>query len=779
MRGIVACFRRLSRDALFSVVNIGGLSVGMAAALLIMAWVYNQWSYDRFFAKDKYLYKLWCYDQEEGNFDAVSTEIGPAILDEVAGIINISRYGESEIPFSYNTDRELKFSLEGRHAVAATVDTCFLRMFGFKLLRGDLATVFADPFSMVVTQRIAQNIFGDQDPMGQTVPVFQGAINLKITGVLADLPPNTAFRFDLLVPYKTFSLSSGWYGRSRNNLTFVELAPHVDVKEVDASIREIISKHTGGHSRTQTYLQHISEWHLYSEFDRGISVGGRIKTLRMYGWIALLIMTIACINFMNLTTAQSAKRAKEAQLLKVIGLTRFKLIISSLRESMLLTVLAGLLALLWVSMALPLFHAIVGEQFHLALGKVGFWIAWGLFTGLTGLLAGSYPSLCFGGGLRLVSLRKILIVMQFSFAVILITATTVIQRQLQYAREREVGYNPTRLISVEVNDHSRPTCGQVRCELLTTGVAESVSINFGSMVGSESRVTAFEYLRWRGMDPENAVVFERNYAMQDWAATAGLQLVKGRDIDIANHPGDSTAMLLNETAVRVMGLHDPIGEVILGGGGIEYRVVGVIGDFVLESPYDPVRPMVIEGPARGAFNHLIIKLSADGSFAERMEQANKIFERYNNGETMNYKIIEEVYQYRFDPEKRIGSLVGWFAALAVFISCLGLFGLSAYMAEDRRKEIGIRKAHGATILNMVSLLSGEFLGLVSLSLAIGLPTAWWVMNRWLSGYAYRTRIPWWLLVGVAALTLGIAVATVSFHAVRAARANPIKSIKVE
>ncbi|MCL1973354.1 MAG: ABC transporter permease, partial [Bacteroidetes bacterium] len=567
MRGIVAFLRRLSRDGLFSVVNIGGLSIGMAATLLIMLWVYNQWSFDRFFAKDKFLYKLWCYDQEEGNFDAVSTEIGPALLDEVAGISNISRYGESEVPFSFSAEGELQFSLNSRHAVAATVDTCFLRMFSFKLLRGDLATVFADPFSMVVTLGLARRIFGDEDPMGQTVSVYHGAINLKVTGVLADLPPNTAFRFDLLVPYKTFSLSSGWYGRSRNNLTFVELASHAEVKEVDASIREIISQHTGGHSRTRTYLQHISKWHLYNEFDRGLSVGGRIKTLRMYGWIALLILTIACINFMNLTTAQSAKRSKEAQVRKVIGLTRVRLIISSLGESMLLTALAGLFALLWVSMALPLFHAIVGDQFHLDFGKVVFWIVWGVFTGLTGLLAGGYPSFCFGRGFSLVSLRKILIVTQFSFAVILITATMVIQRQLHFVYAREVGYNPSRLVSVEVNDHSRPTCEQVRRELLATGVAESVSINFGSMVGSESRVTAFEYLRWRGMDPESTVVFERNYALQDWAQTTGLHLVKGRDIDIVNHPGDSTAMLLNETAVQVMGLEDPIGEMIFGGGG--------------------------------------------------------------------------------------------------------------------------------------------------------------------------------------------------------------------
>ena len=669
--------RNLKHGGVYSAINVGGRAIGMAASIIIMLWVYQQWSFDRFHAKDKYLYKLWCYDETNGNFENVSYSIGPSLLDEYAGFANMSRYSESEVSFTLS---------------------------------------------------------GENDGNG----VF---------------------------------------------------SPGVDAKTVGVSIRDVIAKHTNGNTDTETYLQHISKWHLYNQVDKGVSVGGRIETLRMFSLIAALILVIACINFMNLCTAQSSKYAKEVGVRKVIGARRFSLILRFLGESTLIAFIAGIFTLYLVLVCLPFFNAMVGENLTMNLGHGVFMIAWAIIILITGVLAGSYPSFYLSSflpvkvlkgilkvGNGLVTPRKALIVTQFTFAIVLMASTLVIHRQINYAKARDTGYDKTRLVSFQIDEETRPTRDILRRELLETGVAESVSINFASMFESESKRT--DHLRWRGKDPGLQITFERNYAEADWAKTTGVQIIQGRDIDIREYPADSTAMLLNETAVKIMGFDDPIGETVYE-WNTPYHVVGVVKDFVLESPYDPIRPMVIGGPANGWLNNINVKLSAHRTLAENLEMMEQIYKKYHPGEPINYYIVEDVYARRFDAEQRIGSLVSWFAGLAVFISCLGLFGLSAYMAENRRKEIGIRKVLGASIFDIVSLLSKEFLVLVTISLVIALPVAWWVMNQWLTNYAYRTNIPWWLLAAVAALTIGISLLTVSWQAIRAAMANPVKAIKSE
>ena len=784
--------RNLRRGGIYSVINIGGLAIGMAATIIIMLWVYNQWSYDRFHAKDKYLYKVWCHNEVDGNFDKVSTLIGPSLLDEYAGFANMTRYMEIELPLMSDgeDDVHLSFSVESSRAVVATVDTGFLRMFSFPLLRGNASTVLSDPYSVVITQNFSRRLFGENDPMDKTI-LMNGNVNFKVAGILADLPDNTNFGFDVLVPFKWLSieldLSDTWWNKS-NFYTYVELSHRVDAKTAGASVRDVISKHTDGRHVTETFLQHISGWHLYSNFDRGIPVGGRIETLRMIGLIALLILVIACINFMNITTAQSSKYAKEVGVRKIIGARRLSLILRFLGESVMIAAFAGVCALYLVLICLPFFNAMVGENLTMNAGNGVFWIVWAIFVVITGIFAGSYPSFylssflplkvlkgVFNRGRSLITPRKILIVTQFTFAAILITATLVVHRQIQYAKARQTGYDRERLVNIMITDRTRATRELIRRELLETGVAESVSVNFASMTESESKLTD---MRWRGKDPERQIVIERNYAEADWAKTTGVQIVQGRDIDVRAYPTDSTAMLLNESAVKAMGFDDPIGEIVYE-WGVTYHVVGVVKDFVLESPFDPIRPMAIGGPANGWHNNINIKLSAGGSLAEKLGQVEMIHRKFNPDDPFIYSIADEAYARRFDREQRISSLVTWFAALAVFISCLGLFGLSAYMAENRRKEIGIRKVLGASIFNIVSLLSKEFLVLVSISLAIALPVAWWAMNQWLMGYAYRTDIPWWLLVAVAVLTIAIALGTVSVQAIKAATENPVKAIKSE
>jgi ABC-type antimicrobial peptide transport system permease subunit len=705
----------------------------------------------------------------------------------------MTRYNEAEFPFRLGGEdgAHSVFSTGGNMntIVAAPVDTGFLNMFSFPLVRGDASTALIDPYSIVITQRAAQRLFGDKNPMGETILV-NDIINFKITGILADLPDNTGFRFDVLVPFKRSGADESWYHPSgKDTRTYVELLPGVDVKTVSANIRDIIAKHTGGRVTTETYLQHISKWHLYNQFERGVSVGGRIETLRMFTLIALMILVIACINFMNLCTAQSSKYAKEVGVRKVIGARRSSLIFRFLGESTLIAAIAGIFALYILLICLPFFNAMVGENLNMNLGNGFFWIVLPVSILITGIVAGSYPAFylssflpvkvlkgIFKVGNGFITPRKVLIVTQFTFAIILITSTLVIHRQIRYAKTRDIGYDKSRLVSFQINDKTRPYRELIRRELLETGVAESVSINFGSMDKSESRY--MDHVRWRNKDPESQIVIERNYAEADWAKTTGVQIIQGRDIDIRVYPTDSTAVLLNEAAVKIMRFDDPIGETVYE-WDTPYHVVGVVKDFVIESPFDPIRPMIIGGPANGWFNNINVKLSVHGSLSENLERMEQIYKKYASGEPLLYTIVEDVYARRFDKEQRMGLLVTWFAALAVFISCLGLFGLSAYMAENRRKEIGIRKVMGASIFDIVSLLSKEFLILVAVSLVIALPVAWWAMNEWLSNYAYRTDIPWWLFVVVGCMCLGIALFTVGFQAIKAATANPVEAIKSE
>ena len=657
--------RNLWRGGIYSAINIGGLAIGMAATIIIMLWVYHQWSFDRFHAKDKHLYKLWCYDETHGNFENVSYSIGPSLLDEYAGFANMSRYSETEVAFRINSDDDDNgiFSTGNNNVIAAAVDTGFLNMFSLPLLHGDPSTALVDPYSIVLTQNAARRLFGEKDPMGETFTAFQ-VLNFKVTGILADLPDNTGFNFEILIPYNRTGADDSWFYPSGNasfgNRTFVELAPGVDVKTVSANIRDIVAKHTDGRVLTETYLQPISKWHLYSKVEKGVSVGGRIEMLRMFTLIALMILVIACINFMNLCTAQSSKYAKEVGVRKVIGARRYSLILRFLGESTLIAAIAGVFALYIVLVCLPFFNAMVGEKLNMNLGNGFFWIALPVSILITGILAGSYPAFFLSSflpvkvlkgiakaGSGFVTPRKLLIVAQFTIAIALMTSTLVIHRQIQFAKARDMGYDKSRLVCLKIPNQLRNTTELLCRKLIESGVVESASINFASMFESEDRRT--DHLRWKGKDPGSQITFERNYAVADWAKTTGVQIIMGRDIDTYTYPTDSTAMLLNETAVKLMGFDDPIGEIVYE-WNTPYHVVGVVKDFVLESPFDPIRPMVIGGPANGWLNNIHVKLSAHGSFTANFERMEQICREFNPGDPIRYWIVEDVYARRFDKE---------------------------------------------------------------------------------------------------------------------------------
>ena len=772
--------RNLRRGGIYSAINIGGLAIGMAAAILILTWIYHQWSYDRFHAKKKDLYVAYTRTAVEGDllsWDWTPMPLGPALktdYPENAGVARMKYY-----TFLFVND-ETKLNIK-----TGWTDPDFLTMFDFPLLQGSVETALKDPYSVVLTEKAAIRLFGREDPMGKTL-LADNRYPVTVTGVMKDLPKNTNFQFEALGSMDFLKslgvLSESW--NSFNMNTYVELNPNARVDRVNESISGIIHAHDNNSTDTEVFLYPLGKRHLYSKFENGVPVGGLIETLRLYGVIAGLILLIACINFFNLSTARSGKRAKEIGVRKVLGGKRLRLIRLFLGESMVVSFMAGIVALLIALLALPAFSALMGQPLSLNLANGWFWVTGFGFVVFTGLLAGSYPAFYlssfrpskvlkgfFSRKQSAVSSRKVLVVVQFTVACALIISTLVIYRQIRYAQDRESGYTKEQLIYVRLEGDIDKNYELIKQDLLSKGVAVSVTKTYSPM--TQGWGSAWE-VDWRGKDPDARLLFDMFYIDTDFTKTVGATLLKGRDIDIYTYPADSSSMLLNESAVKVMNFDEPIGEIVRTAGR-DWRVVGVVKDFILDSPYETIRPMYIGG-ASGLLLFIHIKLSGQNHTADNLAKAEQIFRQFNPAYPFEYRFVDEEYARKFQLEQKMGSLATWLAGLTIFISCMGLFALVTYMAENRRKEIGVRKVLGASVLSVIFLLSKEFLLLVILSVAVASPIAWWAMKQWLAGFAYRTNIPWWVFVVVGCISLGIALLTVGFQAVKAATANPVKSI---
>jgi len=772
--------RNLQRGGIYSAINIGGLAIGMAAAMLILAWIYHEWSYDRFHAKEKQLYVAYSRIQIEGSLrcsNLTQPILGPTLKADFPGIAGMARMSNAELLFATEVS---VFKIQTGYT-----DKDFLTMFDFQLLHGNRETVLNDPYSVILTEKTADRLFRNNDAMGQTILVGNQHL-MTVAGVMKDLPGNTLFRFEALASVD-FMKVQGLYQEnwsSSSLQTFVELHPNVRLDFMNEAIRGIAQTQTGNQDLPEVFLYPLNRQHLFSRFENGIPAGGMIDNLRMFGVIAGTILCVACINFMNLSTARSQKRAKEVGVRKVMGGKRLTLIGQFLGESMTVSFIAGIIALLLAMMALPSFSTLIGQQLTFNLLNGWFWLAGLGFIVLTGILAGSYPAFYLSAFLPVkvlkgvfktkqsaVSPRKILVVTQFTVACLLIMSTFVIHRQINHAQNRDSGYDKTQLIYTFLEGDIPKNYDLIRQDLLNSGTAVSVSKTMSPMTAGWVKVWTVD---WQGKDPGERIIFDMYYADSDWAKTVGVGIVEGRDIDIYTFPTDSTAMLLNESAVKIMNFDNPVGEIIRTQNR-DWHVVGVVKDFVLGSPYQPVEPMLIGGAA-GWFDVMHIKLNGNHSMKDNLVRAEQVFKQYNPTYPFEYQFIDEEYARKFQAQKKVGTLATLFAGMTIFISCLGLFALVAYMAETRKKEIGIRKVLGASVGNVVILLSKEFLVLVVISVIIASPIAWWAMEKWLADFAYRTDIPWWLFVVVGIISLGIALLTVGFQAVKAAMANPAKAI---
>jgi putative ABC transport system permease protein len=781
--------RNLWRNKSFSTINILGLAIGMAAALLIGLWVQNELSYDSFYDKAGRIYQLYSREQINGSLDVWSRVSSRQAAELKKNYAEVEDAVKFRSVWFLMTQGEKKFNLDG-----AFVDSGFLSVFSLPLLAGNAKTALSGNQGIVLTEHLAKNLFGNEDPMGKSVRIDSGD-NFKVTGVLKDLPGNTEFTFQYLLPW-SYVTRLGWddVGGSwnlTNGVTYVLLRPDASQTVFDAKIRDIVKRHvnTGQGSSRETLTQPIARAHLYSKAENGRLTGGLISMVRLFSLIAVFILLIACINFMNLSTARSQKRAKEVGIRKVVGALKSTLILQFIGESILLAALAFVLALGMVQLSLKPFDQLIEARLQLQLDNGYFWLTSLAFILFTGLVAGSYPAFYLSsfrpvtvlkGAFRnvhaLVTPRKVLVVLQFTFAVVLIISTIIVELQIRYARNRDSGYNQDRLVYTFVQGQVLPHYDLIKHDLLSSGAAVGVTKLFSPITWQMGAVTGYSWPGSREEDKKR--YFSQFESDADFIKTSGTKLVAGRDIDLKTYPTDSTALLLNETAVKAMRLNNPIGAIVRNDRGVDCHVVGVVKDFIIESPYDPIQPMVIQGLST-TYPVVHFRLNPAKTIADDLAKAEKVFKQYNPQYPFDYYFVDESYNAKFKAQQQQGTLGLLFAGLTIFISCLGLFGLASYMAETRTREIGIRKVLGASVAGIAGLMARDFVTLVLISVLIASPIAWYAMHSWLQGFGYRIDIGVWIFLAAGGLAVLIALATVSYQAVKAAMSNPVKSLRSE
>jgi ABC-type antimicrobial peptide transport system permease subunit len=779
---IKIAWRNLLRNKSFSLINISGLAIGMASAALILFWIQNELSYDQFHQNRDRLYqaynravfdgKLWCW----GSTPKIMSK---TLKQDYSAVEQSCRTTSANFLFTLG-DKHL--NLEGNFT-----DPDFLTMFSFPLVAGNPKTALNTINAIVITQKLAKKLFGEQDAMGKVVRI-DSVDHFTVTGVMKDLPNNTRFDFEYLMPWSYLKKTGGddEYWGNNSVQTWVLTKPNVTEDQLNKQVLNITKSHSDQKDQ-EVFMHPAAKWHLYSKFENGKITGGKIESVRLFAVIAAFILLIACINFMNLSTARSEKRAREVGIMKAIGAKKGSIITQFLGESILIAFIAGIIAIVIVQISMSGFNQLTDKQLFVPYGSIYFWLAGLGFVLFTGVIAGSYPAFFLSsfkpvsvlkGSFKKVdaaiSPRKILVIVQFTFAIILIICTILIRDQMQYAQNRDLGYKKDNLVYTMMSGSIDKNFKMIRNELVSSGAAVSVTKTNSPVTQRWSDSWGFD---WKGKDQSQKIDFIMYNTDGDFVKTMGLQIAAGRDIDVNTYPTDSIAILLNEAAVKVTGFKDPIGQIIKRDNH-NLVVVGVIKDFIIESPYQPIKAMIIQGP-KSWFNVVHYKLNPNNTTAENLKRAEAVFKKYNPEYPFEYHFVDDEYSKKFNDEQKVGTLASLFAGLTIFISCLGLFGLAAYMAQNRQKEISVRKVLGASVSNLTGMLSKEFLMLVLISFAIASPIAWWGMHKWLETYTYRITIQIWVFVIAGLVTVIVALATVSFQSVKAALANPIKSLRNE
>ncbi|HLX90293.1 MAG TPA: ABC transporter permease [Puia sp.] len=776
-------FRSLIRNKAFSVINITGLAIGMAGAVIILLWIQNELSYDQFHVNKDRIYEAWnrvSFDGKVMTWNATPKVLARTVERDLPEVEQATRVNwPNRWVFSVG-DRE-QF-LEG-----VQVDPNFLKVFSFPLLEGNPESALNNMNSIVLTEKAAVKLFGKEEAVGKTVRILNQG-NFTVSGVLKNLPNNTSLDFEYLMQWRKANDDAEW--GNNNTHTFVLLKRNASVAAVQAQMKTIKQRYgqDPGFNNWQMFLYPISRWRLYSQFEDGKETGGgRITLVKLFGTIAVFILLIACINFMNLSTAKSEQRAKEVGIRKIVGAQKKLLVVQFLGESILVAFIAGVIAIVIVNLCLPAFNQLTDKTLFIPWDSLDFWLSAVGFILLTGVLAGSYPAFflssfrpakvlkgAFKKANALVTPRKVLVVFQFTIAIILIICTVIVKEQIDYAKDRRTGYEKNSLIYCYLSEDIEKNYSSLKNDLMNSGAALSLTRTSSPLTQDWNGQWG---QKWEGKDPNDKTDFSIFVEDGGLGKTAGLRFVAGRDIDIAQYPADSLAVILNESALKVMKFNNPIGQIIEA-SGLRWHVVGVIKDFILSSPYQPVKPMLIDGP-KGGLAVVHIKLNNKNTTSQNIKVVESIFKKYSPEYLFVNNFVDEEYAAKFADEVRTGTLAALFAGLTILISCLGLFGLATYMAEARIKEIGVRKVLGGSAFNISVLLSKDFLKLVIMSTIIASPVAWSAMQKWLQDYNYRITISWMVFAASGLVAILIALLTISYQAIRAANSDPVKCLRAE
>lgn len=787
-------WRNLVGNKVYSVLNILGLALGMAVALIIGLWVYYQVSYDRFLPGHREAYKVFVRFHDDGGGIGVGGATPRPLADALKKDI-------PEIRYAVQTD------WMGRHILmvgekklytgGASTGADFLKIFQYPLLKGRADAILQEKYSIVLFESTAKALFGAEDPMNKMVRIDNNH-DMKVTGILKDLPGNSSFSFSYLVPFNywesnaDFVKNGGTNWRDYSYQTFVALQPNASRAQVEPKLRAMVQRYNPIDykvSKGEFFLHPMQDWHLYSDFRNGLVNGGFIDYVKMFGLIGLLVLLIACINFTNMSTARSEKRAREVGVRKAIGSQRRDLILQFLIESLVITFIAALIGCLMVLLALPAFNTLTRSAIHFPYTSVIFWCLMLGYVLLTGLLAGSRPAFYLSSfeavrvlkgviqnGRSAALGRKILVVMQFSCSVALIISTIIVYQQVQYARDRPTGYDANRLVTTNVSDDLNRNYVALKNEILRTGLVSTMTKSSSPVtdIWSNQRIDD-----WEGRQPNESLGLATIAVSDaDYFKTMGMEMKEGRGFT-GDTGTDSLDVILNESAVRRMRYTSAIGQIITWHDVPQrVRVIGVVKDALMSSPFGAAEPSVFIFD-KGWANIITYRLAATVNTRDALARLSQVFGKYNPTYPYLYHFVDETYAEKFSQETLIGTLSGLFAALAILISAMGLFGLAAYMAEQRTKEIGIRKVLGASVGQVWVLLSREFILLVGISCVIASPLTFFFLRGWLEKYTYRIQIGPGVFIFSALLAICLTIVTVSWQAIRAAIANPVKSLRSE
>jgi len=785
-------WRNLVKNKALSLINIGGLSVGMAVAMLISLWIWDELSFNTYHHNYNRIAQVMLNQTQNGN---INTGAGiPAGL----GAELRKSYGNN---FKY----VVMSSFSSGHVLAAGENKVFSsgsfmeadapKLFSLKIVEGT-GNSPDDPSSILLSESLSKSLFGNAACIDKMVTLDNGK-SFKVTGVYEDPPANTELylrNISFIGPWSYYAVNvlPNWvfnaWGWDCAQL-FVQISGHADGTQVSAKIKNAVyAKANNGDQKSKPalLLDPMSKWHLY-QYKDGVLVWGKMQYVWLFGMIGLFVLLLACINFMNLSTARSEKRAKEVGIRKAVGSLRGQLIKQFFCESFLIATLSFVLSLLLVLAAIPWFNDVSGKQLSILWDKPLFWVAGIGFTLFTGIIAGSYPAFylssfkpvkvlkgTFKAGPLAAIPRKVLVVVQFSVSIVLIIATVVVFKQIEFAENRPVGYSKDGLVNVALmNDDLHKQFSAFRNDLLASGAATEVAESTDPVTGNGNNVGG---LQWTGKDPGMADDFGIVGVTPEYGKAVGWQFVAGRDFS-RQFLTDSNSIILNEAAVQYMGLKKSVGETVSMNNN-NYTVIGVVENMVMNSPYEPVKQTLFN-INKGMGGFLNIKINPTISAHQALRKIEAIFKNYSPSIPFAYNFADEEYAKKFEGEERIGKLARFFAALAIFISCLGLFGMASFMAEQRVKEIGVRKVLGASVFGLWRLMSKDFVVMVVISLFVAMPLAWWVMHNWLQNYTYRTGLSWWVFAISGFGALVITLLTISYQSIKAAMANPVRSLRSE